>query len=313
MTDSSAPAAAPRLAANLSEFTFERLLMNEPGEKRCALLGKVGGQVAILKLERAPFAADAVDGGIPALVTDLLQGQTAVGTMNFENDIYSKYACVAPDESLIVDLTCPATDKHISKLTKQPVSAYTETPADYAAVHKPLVDAIPAGRTAWVINVVEKKKEVERMIFEDADAVDGFVMHPDLKWDAKDASALYCLAIVHRRDLRSMRELRGEHLPLLRNLRDKGCAAIEASYGVPRSKLRVFLHYVPSYYHLHVHFSHVERADFGQYAGKAHLLDDVITSLEIASDFYERATLTYVLQDSHDLAKAHRAHSGEAL
>ena len=34
--------------------------------------------------------------------------------------------------------------------------------------------------------------------------------------------------------------------------------AIEKKYGVPASELRVYFHYQPSYYHLHVHFTSVQ-------------------------------------------------------
>ncbi len=47
-------------------------------------------------------------------------------------------------------------------------------------------------------------------------------------------------------------------------------------YGVQSNQLRMFLHYQPSYYHLHVHVTHVSLEHAGLLAGKAHLLDDVI-------------------------------------
>ncbi len=38
----------------------------------------------------------------------------------------------------------------------------------------------------------------------------------------------------------------------------QGCEAIATRFGVPREKLRVYLHYPPTFYHLHVHFTHVQ-------------------------------------------------------
>ena len=57
-------------------------------------------------------------------------------------------------------------------------------------------------------------------------------------------------------------------------------------YGVAADQLRVYLHYQPSYYHLHMHFLHVKHdAGMGMAVGKAHLLSDVIgrTSTSCAS------------------------------
>jgi hypothetical protein len=50
----------------------------------------------------------------------------------------------------------------------------------------------------------------------------GFVLLPDLKWNQTDPDNLYCLAIVRDRRLRSIRDLRGEHLAVLQNVRDAG-------------------------------------------------------------------------------------------
>ncbi len=45
---------------------------------------------------------------------------------------------------------------------------------------------------------------------------------PDIKWDCKDLESLYLLAIVRRRGVLSIRELRPEHVSMLRNVLDKG-------------------------------------------------------------------------------------------
>ena len=54
--------------------------------------------------------------------------------------------------------------------------------------------------------------------------------------------------------------------------------AITMRHGVAAEQLRVYLHYQPSYYHLHVHFVHVKHdAGMGMAVGKAHLLSEVIS------------------------------------
>jgi hypothetical protein len=78
------------------------------------------------------------------------------------------------------------------------------------------------------------------MLFEDADAQTGFMLHPDMKWDQTQLDGLYCLAICHRRDVRSLRDLNAAHLPLLRNIRAKSLAAIKVrSLGRQRERERV--------------------------------------------------------------------------
>ncbi len=113
---------------------------------------------------------------------------------------------------------------------------------------------------------------------------------------------MYCVAICQRRDVASLRELRGEHLPLLRNMRDKGLAAIQGRYGIPPGQVRAWLHYLPSYHHLHVHFAHVRHEGAGLLAGKAHLLADVVDALETCGgDVFARRTLTVVCGAADEL------------
>ncbi len=37
----------------------------------------------------------------------------------------------------------------------------------------------------WVYNILEKKQESERIVFEDPDPETGFILLPDMKWDCK--------------------------------------------------------------------------------------------------------------------------------
>ena len=71
-------------------------------------------------------------------------------------------------------------------------------------------------------NILEKKAEVERVVFEDNDPETGFVLLPDLKWDQKQIENLYLVAIGHRQGIKSLRDLDRSHLPLLRNILLKG-------------------------------------------------------------------------------------------
>lgn len=74
----------------------------------------------------------------------------------------------------------------------------------------------------WVYNILEKKAEAERVVFEDPDPVTGFVLLPDLKWDQKQLENLYLVAICHADGIKSLRDLNKSHLPLLKNILLKG-------------------------------------------------------------------------------------------
>lgn len=60
-------------------------------------------------------------------------------------------------------------------------------------------------------------------------------------------SSLYLLAICQSREIRSLRDLRYEHLPLLRKIRDESEKAAIKEYGLEPNSLRFFIHYQPTY------------------------------------------------------------------
>ena len=153
----------------------------------------------------------------------------------------------------------------------------------------------------WVYNILDHKKETERIAFEDPCKENGFVLLPDLKWDNKSIETLYLLGIVHRRDLKSIRSLTSEHLPLLKNVRDKGVAAIQEKYDIDRAQLRIYLHYQPSFYHLHVHFTYLKHDAPGIFCERSHLLDSVINNIELMPNYYQKATLSFVVYDNDKL------------
>ncbi|XP_033729907.1 m7GpppX diphosphatase-like, partial [Pecten maximus] len=109
----------------------------------------------------------------------------------------------------------------------------------------------------WVYNILDKKSESDRIVFEDACPKDGFILLPDMKWNRKELSQLYLVAIVHTREVLSLRDLNHTHLPCSTISCKRGMEAIRKKFGVKPSKLRMYVHYQPSYHHFHVHFTHL--------------------------------------------------------
>ena len=74
----------------------------------------------------------------------------------------------------------------------------------------------------WVYNILDKKSEVERIIYEDPDAEQGFMVMPDMKWNEKLTEDLYVMGLVRKRGIRTLRDLTAVHLPMLKNMLVKG-------------------------------------------------------------------------------------------
>lgn len=102
---------------------------------------------------------------------------------------------------------------------------------------------------------MEHKAEQDKIVYEDKDEKTGFVIVNDLKWDGQP-NTLKLIALPFQK-IRSIRELNAFHLPLLKNIREAGTAAIAKKFNISASQLRIYLHYQPSYYYLHVHFAYL--------------------------------------------------------
>lgn len=57
----------------------------------------------------------------------------------------------------------------------------------------------------WVYNVLNKEAEADKVIYDDSDAQNGFLLANDIKWNGKDIDTLYVLAIINRHGVKSIR------------------------------------------------------------------------------------------------------------
>ncbi|XP_052518173.1 m7GpppX diphosphatase [Budorcas taxicolor] len=278
-----------------SGFRVKKVLRESARDKIIFLHGKVNeasgdedGEDAVVILEKTPFQVDQV--------AQLLKGSPEL-QLQFSNDIYSTYHLFPPRQLSDVKTTVvyPATEKHLQKYLRQDLHLVRETGSDYRNVTLPHLESQSLS-IQWVYNILDKKAEADRIVFENPDPSDGFVLIPDLKWNQQQLDDLYLIAICHRRGIKSLRDLTPEHLPLLRNILREGQEAILRRYQVAADRLRVYLHYLPSYYHLHVHFTALGFEAPGAGVERAHLLAEVIDNLEQDPEYYQRRTLTFALR-----------------
>lgn len=255
---------------------------------------------AVIILEKTAFKEDEVN--------KILTGDTLLN-QQLHNDIYGTYACAIQPELNGVKATIihPATEKHVNKYRATPASLVTETPKDYKNITKPWIEDTAQSSLQWVENILMHKCEKDRIIYEDPDPELGFILLPDMKWNLERVEELYLVAIVHKRGITSIRELNSSHLPLLRNIQKNAVSAIKNKFGVDKHHLRVFLHYQPSYYHLHVHFTHMCGEGASAFAAvqveRAHFLDTVINNILLIPNYYQLTNLTFALNEENPLWK----------
>ena len=342
----------PDRLESLEGFHVESVLNAGKESGVVALLGTFPGCAtpAVVKLSRPPIPLDNPD----ALAAAVRLSERAPYS-GMEYGYYHGVVDPAVMKSVSVDVLYPGClaaeteearakllSKHVSRNTAQAPKIVRETPSSYAAKHVPYMRSIPEGAIGWVYKILNKEKEVERLLYDDSNPNHGFLINVDPKWtthpettragwrdavtaanvrekatafgsntahaNAAYANELYCLGLCHRRDVRSLRDLRAEHLPMLRAMLRKGREIAAETYGVPTESLRCFVHYPPQFYHFHAHFTHVA-VDFGVSTERAHLLDDVIENLERDGEHYAKCGLTMRMGERDELWKRF---SGEA-
>eukprot|EP00090_Calanus_glacialis_P018970 TRINITY_DN29292_c0_g1_i1.p1 TRINITY_DN29292_c0_g1~~TRINITY_DN29292_c0_g1_i1.p1 ORF type:complete len:701 (-),score=284.90 TRINITY_DN29292_c0_g1_i1:56-2104(-) len=285
---------------DLSKFTFTRVLSEDTDRKVVTVQASVtdSPHPAILTMEKLPFTPTACQGSLT---------RDTVAAQQFTNDVYGQYSLHPPPQHNTVkcNIIHPATEKHLEKYLSSPPHIIVETPALYRGVTRPHLEQEQFS-LQWVYNVLEHKKEVERIIYEDPDPVTGFILAPDFKWSGDSVSDLYCLAIVHSRGIKSLRDLTSQHLTLLRNIKQEATMAVKDKYGLETSQIRCYLHYQPSYYHLHVHITSLQFSPPGSGCEKSHLLDTVIANIEMDSQYYQKATLPFVVREKENLYKKYK-------
>lgn len=281
-------------------------------------------------LERAPFPDSPSHlGGIPSSLARLRN----LGA----NDIYNWYMArsgsavesgTGTDSAaggkekaeffadLKINLIYPCTEAHVKKYSKQGVRFVTETPELYRDKVQPyMLNKREQGRLNWVFNILDGKTEVEDVIYrtqpwgveDQGEEKEGFLLLPDLNWDRKTLDALHLLALVERRDLWSLRDLRKKHIPWLRHMKEHLLrATIETYPSLERDQLKLYVHYQPTYYHLHIHIVNVAlEAGATQATGKAVGLESIIETLEAMAGGEEAGmdglSMSYTLGEASEL------------
>ena len=200
----------------------------------------------MLIAERAAFPSDlkTLD-AFHAAITDV----TNLG----DNDIYRWYLASsgvaegAPPD-LKINLIYPCTDKHIKKYSPQTVRMVTETSEIYKQHIRPYMQKMrDEGRLNWVFNILEGRAEQKDVLLRDpgqgSSPDEGFLLAPDLNWDRKTLTSLHLLAMVERRDIWSLRDLKKGHVQWLKHMREKIIDATVKLYSeIDSDQLKLYIH-----------------------------------------------------------------------
>ena len=284
---------------NWNEFEVEKVINEETKFKHLCLKikSKRSDDCAVILLDRIPFNS-----------SDSLERLTEDFESIDQNDIYYRFK--SSKRATEGKMIFPATAAHIKKYSQQTRRIVLETPEMHQTITRPHFRMLrESGQIGWIENILKDQSEMHRRIVDKKSPETGFIILPDYKWtDESNLSALYLLIIPRRTDLWSIRDLTGEHLPLLTDIRKELIESALIRYKYPDSSallyhhLRVYFHYPPTYPHLHIHVTLAD-AQTSCAAGQAVLLDEVIDNLRnISSEYYKSIrTLSMEFGEQHEL------------
>ncbi|KAJ5169277.1 Scavenger mRNA decapping enzyme N-terminal [Penicillium coprophilum] len=305
--------------ALITKFQVSKLLKQDQNGRRIALLGTIDNTQGILIAERAAFATESL-----AVLQAFHAAISRINNLG-DNDIYRWYlasssgnttdptpaeAAIHPQQDLKLNLIWPCTAQHIKKYSDQQLRMVTETAEIYRTHVRPYMQAKrEEERLNWVFNILEGRTEQEDVIMRDEGhgPEDGFLMLPDLNWDRKSMGSLHLLALVQRRDIWSLRDLKKSFVPWLKYLRDRVLEATVSMYpGLEEDQIKLYVHYQPTYYHFHIHVVNVMlEAGATQATGKAFGLENLISQLETMSGDGDASLadvdLTYFVGEANEL------------
>ncbi len=193
------------------------------------------------------------------------------------NDIYEKYNASAQVSGQLI--ICNDADKlkiYGKVINRETYEQYLEFLKNY-----------DSSRDLWIYNIIDGIDEQDKIIYQDALCI----TIPTYKWCENDVRKLHILCIPKDKNLRCIRDLRGSHIELLEHMKNVTIDTIKLKYDLDHTNLKMFFHYDPSTYHLHIHFANIDFCECMSSVEYSHELNNVIFNLNIDSDYYRKVIL----------------------
>ncbi len=193
----------------------------------------------------------------------------------FTNDVFVKYKSTLNEVEgeLIICSDLKKLDGFCKKISRETYSEYLD-----------FISKRDFKKEQWVYNILDGLAEQDKILYKD----EKIVVAPTYTWvDYNDLSKMYLLVFPMNKKLHSIRDLDGSHIELLEFIKSKTLEIIKSTYGFESDVIKMYLHYAPSTYHLHVHFVLVSNTDTNSSCEYSHELSNVIENLKINSDYYK--------------------------
>jgi len=203
---------------------------------------------------------------------DIISIDETTKKLILQNDIYQKYEINMLIKSQYI----------IPNILNKKKIMMNETYNDY----KQFIQNYDMNKDIWIYNIIDKLSEQENILFRD----DKYIFIPTITWN-KSINNLHILGFPIDKNIRCLRDLTKKDIIMLKELKYIGLNIINTNYGLNENELKIYIHYNPSTYHLHVHFVNIAYINVCSSVEYSHLLDSIIFNLELDNDYYKKIIL----------------------
>lgn len=164
----------------------------------------------------------------------------------------------------------------------EPIIKFQETYENYIN----FIKKYDSKKDRWIYDIIDGYKEQDKIIFKN----DILIVIPSITWN-NNINKLHILAISTDKSIRCLRELNSSHIQLLEYVKKQTLAIILYKYNLTENNLKIFFHYDPSTYHIHIHFMNLKFRTMKSSVEYSHDINNVIFNLEIDTDYYKKINL----------------------
>jgi m7GpppX diphosphatase len=192
----------------------------------------------------------------------------------FTNDIYSKHTAKINnlEGELIICKDTNKLDGFCKKIAYETHQEYLE-----------IISKRDFTKEQWIYNILDGNAEVDKVVYRD----DNIVITPNYNWNGIDSLKMYLIVFPTDKTIHTLRDLTQNHIDLLTHIKNKTLEIIKLKWNFDSDVIKMFIHYMPSTFHLHIHFVLISNVDVNSSVEYSYDLDSVINNLKIKSDYYQ--------------------------
>lgn len=154
------------------------------------------------------------------------------------------------------------------------------------SMHVDKLKNLPESNYKWIYDIIDNGAQQSNVVYRTSE----YVLIRDQVWNTNDLdiniNELHMLALISDKRLSSVREIKQNDLDMLVRIKNDSIIKIQEKYNLDQEKMKVYFHYTPSTYQLHIHFVHIEKCDYKTSVEVCINFDDVIKNISIDPEYY---------------------------